>query len=464
MTSSELRRKLLYCGYSDVTDYLRNSPLNRHIYKKLLNLLQNHCIEVPIVAIFNEVYYVCVRVRFDSKPGVDVGRRYIPDVEVALGNNLPAAQVVFCLVWVLLKLKNKLSFHEECFVEQLSPYINNSDFHDEAVSLLDELMLLGYDMPDEFPTMTSPFDELPIHYLDDEKPGMSMKRIWRSLMVDDDMDLDLHPDVEAWIGVTDNFSHSTIEAYLPLFTRPDDQIGYLESVRWACVHGPQKDRRKNEEFIRGLRQNLFPDNFKTVLSEKELLEALEAASADAARSFEDDDGDLRLGMAREKFLQEHPDFEDSDETTEEKAERLERACDYLRKQREEQRQSYEKRIKELEEKYQCEIDDLKDRLECAGPVADANSVDSAPQELSFTVTELVEYAKVHFEEATGKEASTMLMRLALRHHNYEEEIFQLIDSIESAIKEQNKPQHHIHIPEAAQVNINPNQVDNHFKE
>ena len=459
MTSAELHRKLLYCGYSDVTDYLRNSPLNRHIYKQLLTLLQNHFIEVPIVAIFNEVYYVCVRVRFDSKPGVDVGRRYIPDVEVALGNCLPAAQVVFCLVWVLLKLKNKLSFHEECFVEQLSPYINNSDFHKEAVSLLDELTLLGYDMPDEFPTMTAPFDELPIHYLDDEKPNSGVKGFFRLFVEDEDVLINMRSDTDAWMEVTDNFTHSTIEAYLPLFTRPGDQIGYLESVRWACAHGPQKDRRKNEEFIVGLREKLFMDHFNAEMSEKGLLGAVEAGCFE-----EDDDGDLRMGMAREKFLQEHPDFEDSDETTEEKVKRLERECEYLRKQREEQKLSYEKRIKELEEKYQCEIDDLKDRLESVGSVANTNCDESAPQGLSFTVTELVEYAKAHFEEATGKEASTMLMRLALRHHNYEEEIFQLIDSIESAIKAQNAPQNHIHIPEAGHVYVNPNQVNNHFKE
>ena len=95
MNAPELHRKLLYCGYSDVTDHLRNSPLNRYLYKKLLMLMPMHDIDVPIVSIFNEVYYQCVRVRFDSKPGVDVAKRYFPEVEVGFNNNLGAAQLVF---------------------------------------------------------------------------------------------------------------------------------------------------------------------------------------------------------------------------------------------------------------------------------------------------------------------------------------------------------------------------------
>ena len=39
MTPSGLHRQLLFYGYDEVTDFLKNSPLNRHIYKKYLDLL-----------------------------------------------------------------------------------------------------------------------------------------------------------------------------------------------------------------------------------------------------------------------------------------------------------------------------------------------------------------------------------------------------------------------------------------
>ena len=42
MNASELNRQLLFYGYSEVTDYLKNSPLNRYIYKKFLTILPEY--------------------------------------------------------------------------------------------------------------------------------------------------------------------------------------------------------------------------------------------------------------------------------------------------------------------------------------------------------------------------------------------------------------------------------------
>ena len=39
MTSSELNRKLLFRGHREVTDFLRNSPLNRCLYKRFLGVI-----------------------------------------------------------------------------------------------------------------------------------------------------------------------------------------------------------------------------------------------------------------------------------------------------------------------------------------------------------------------------------------------------------------------------------------
>lgn len=54
MTPSGLHRQLLFYGYDEVTDFLKNSPLNRHIYMKYLDLLPERNIEVPMVRLFNE--------------------------------------------------------------------------------------------------------------------------------------------------------------------------------------------------------------------------------------------------------------------------------------------------------------------------------------------------------------------------------------------------------------------------
>ena len=42
MTASELNRLLLFCGHSEVADFLNDSPLNRHLYKHFLRLMPLH--------------------------------------------------------------------------------------------------------------------------------------------------------------------------------------------------------------------------------------------------------------------------------------------------------------------------------------------------------------------------------------------------------------------------------------
>lgn len=76
MNAAELNRLLLFHGQNDVTDFLRSSPLNRFLYKKLLGVLSASGIAVPAVKLFNDIYYQCARVNYDGMPGVDVGRRY----------------------------------------------------------------------------------------------------------------------------------------------------------------------------------------------------------------------------------------------------------------------------------------------------------------------------------------------------------------------------------------------------
>lgn len=114
MTASELHRKLIYCGYTDLADYLNQSSANRYIYNLLIDLVQKHQVNVPIVTWFNEVYYQCVRVQCDGNPGEEVSKRYLAEEERWLDSR-EAAELVFCLMWGLVKRKKQLSFNEDCF-------------------------------------------------------------------------------------------------------------------------------------------------------------------------------------------------------------------------------------------------------------------------------------------------------------------------------------------------------------
>ena len=158
MNASELNRKLLYCGISDLTDYLRNSPLNRYLYKVMLLELPHRKIDIPVVSVFNEIYYQCVRVRYDGNPGQDVFKRYM-DEEARWLNSKQGAILVFDFVWVLFQLRSNLSFNEECFLEQLTPIIERSEYQGFAVQLLSDMKDEAMWLTDEFPTLSCPVDE-----------------------------------------------------------------------------------------------------------------------------------------------------------------------------------------------------------------------------------------------------------------------------------------------------------------
>lgn len=452
MNAPELHRKLLYCGYSDVTDHLRNSPLNRYLYKKLLMLMPMHDIDVPIVSIFNEVYYQCVRVRFDSKPGVDVAKRYFTEVEVGFNNNLDAAQLVFCLVWVLFQLKQKVTFNEECFIEQLEPYIHNvptSTFREDADSLVVELKAIGAEVPDEFPTMTCPIMDLCKRY-EVQPIGLFAMKLRNFIQEASERQYESYAEPDAWREVTDNYSHSVIESYAKLYSNPSDRMVLLDLIYWSCTDAPKDVKDHVWPFIIDLQGKIQLEqndgDFVTIPS------IIIKRNKDNERG---KDNGLMLGMAREKFLQDNPDYEDSVETAKEKVDRLERECRSLKQQNEELKDQHSSEIAELKErlsKYEKQSEE-KEQAEPTAPV---------PQELSFTIAEMVEYAKEHFNEPIGKEVSTMLMRLALKHHNYDEDIFLLIDSIEKAIKAQNALQQKFDFSNVTQLNINPNNVDNRY--
>lgn len=314
MNGYELSRMLLFYGYTDMSDYLRNSPLNRHIYKKLLYVLPKHDLDVPIVELFNEVYYVCLRVGLDRNPGFDVAKRYFPPVEYILGNNLSASQLVFSLVWVMFQLKKPQTFNEECFMYQLSPYIERSDFYDDAKELLDSLQVNGISGPDSFHTMTCPAYEIPLRKKGDEKLGEKIKRVFSNVyeveVFDED---DLSTEVDGWLYVTNGFLPETVEFLVRLYSKPEDQIRIIDCLCWASAHCTLKKHRKARFFLMELQDKIKMGKFPPA-------EKNTALQDDNCVS--EKDGAHILVMGRDKYLQENPYEEVSTETAAEREQRL----------------------------------------------------------------------------------------------------------------------------------------------
>lgn len=94
---------------------MRNSPLNRFIYKQLLTVRQQYNIDIPILTLLNEVYYQCVHIQNDRTPGEDIEKRFLEEGVEWLGSR-DATMVVFVIAWALFLRKRNLTFHEDVFL------------------------------------------------------------------------------------------------------------------------------------------------------------------------------------------------------------------------------------------------------------------------------------------------------------------------------------------------------------
>lgn len=236
MDASQLSRHLLYYGYDDVADHLKKSPLNRHLYKVLIELLPKSQIKVPFLTLFNEIYYQCAHVNFDGSPGVDIEQRYLAEEEAVLQSK-KAAYLVFSIVFGLLSDKPHSTFEENCFLRALAPYIQGCEYEQLALSIPQDLRYQGIAIPEVFPTLTCPIIGLP-RFLKDE----ANRALCWALIEADELDVGKYEKelrkVEefcvSWAGVTGNYSHIVIEKLLHLYEKPEDQLSLLRIIDASC--------------------------------------------------------------------------------------------------------------------------------------------------------------------------------------------------------------------------------------
>ena len=231
-SASELRRFMLFNGYSDVTDYLKNSPINRWIYKDLLTLLPAEGIKVPVVKIFREIYYQLVSIPLDKHPGVDIGKRYLDECTAWL-SSASAANLVFCMVEALLKRKEELSFTEEIFLEQLQPLITGSKFKSMGKGLIDYMESVGIFTPGEIEPMPINVFYIPDKYRIPQREEYSFL---------DSIKLALGFKVRKseepgnpWMVITDNFSLEQTEWFIKLYKTAMEQESLLDLMQESCT-------------------------------------------------------------------------------------------------------------------------------------------------------------------------------------------------------------------------------------
>lgn len=283
MNPSLLSRKLLYYGYTEMTDYLQNSPLNRYLYKMLLDVMPKKGVNVPILTMFNEIYYQCVHINFDGTPGVDLEKRYIDD-EAEWLKSKPASELLFCVVRTLLDLKTELSFPEECFLTQMTQYMKNSEFRGLSAQILKELRHMGFLVQNDFQTMPSPLIGL-FRFIDQDK--MEYRALFGALYragKDAQIEASLSGIEEfclAWKVVTSDFNHHIINKLVCNYKSIDDQLAISQYIRTANKNRESDFFDELEEKIKfgHMEQEEIPD------TKREPLELLEPGDKSHLRKY-----------------------------------------------------------------------------------------------------------------------------------------------------------------------------------
>lgn len=451
MTASELSRQLLFYGYSEATDFLKNSPLNRYLYKQFLNIIPKYGIDIPMVQLFNEIYYQCVRMNYDGTPGVDIKKRYFVE-ELDWIKSAPAGSLIFVVVWAILKTKRKLTFHEECFLSQMTPYIENNELVEIGRTICTELRFLEIDIPDPFPTLTCRVEDIPMfEYIPVEDRHRSLTDMINA-SVESRLRLgnqyfEMQEHTEAWRAVTSNYSHSVIEKYVRLYTNPDDQIELIGRILKTI---PRDDDNNLDTFLRELIGKIKTGNF----------DPEDARSGRVRDNYHepDEQQDLEYNMALYKASCE----EEIDVVGDLKQER-----DTLRARIDDLQKSHEMEMAKMEAQYKAEIDKIKkERNQLAHEPEASKELVSAiePKELTLTLSEVAAFVKERFSKSGANEICSMLYSKAVEHDYLEEDTFKLIEGIIPAIIKRDIPQQKVDVSQAGQVNIGSLTVNNHLKE
>jgi hypothetical protein len=133
----------------------------------------------------------------------------------------------------------------------------------------------------------------------------------------------------------------------------------------------------------------------------------------------------------------------------------------LKKQLEEQRNSYEKKIEALESNYQRELESLvKELNENYQDRENDKNVEEPPQEQTLSLIKMIAHVKEQFSKSAAEEFVNMFYHISMSQGSIDETIATLIDGIVPSIIKRDSPHTQIKLSNPQQVNINPQRVIN----
>ena len=452
MNASELHRKLIYCGYSDLSDYLRGGPLNRFLYQRLLDMKNRGELDNPILTIFNELYYQCTRVQFDSTPGDDIKHRYISDCERWLNSKRDAC-FVFTYVAVFFAAREDKTFAEECFYNQFR-LLMTSELEQEINDVLWSLNNQGIHVPNTYEPIPAPIDEIPERLSSSSSFADSFINSMRTLI---DSSALSNRDINPWQTVTNDFSRKTIENYVNIYRDRDSRLSLLSRIESACraVHG-----HRHERFFDHLRLTLQAD----------------LGYEPGSLFYSEHDGNVFVIPEEEKTVEEveemyrkmFSDLAAKEMTHQKTIENLSSSFGEEILQLQEEKADLEMQLSRMEARHKADIDRLQSELEQARNERSLSDFQpetavapQAPQPSAIPIADMADYVKTRFSKQGADEFCGMYWHfITTGQRQLDKDLDILIDGIVPAVIQREAPHQTFEMPNVQQFNNNPQAVNN----
>lgn len=411
MTASELYRKLLYRGHTELSTLLEESPVNYSLYQFLREVKPTHQINISMTNILNEAYYLCIRASRDLTPGDHFYERYVAEEKAWTGSKM-ATELIFCIAIIILKMQKKLSPSLDCLVKSMISCYGTGVFEKEINDFLHLHKEKGEEWDSDFTPQPVPVGELP-RYRDAEPKSLIDALVYGDKRKGN-----------PWRVVTRNYSQTYILDFLRCYHTIDDQRTLLERIQESA----------------STEERLAMEGFYT--ETRELIEMGEYLPRMIQKITPSNDRSSELAIAYQQI------------------ELLKCQIDDLKQQYttrlSEQSAEFDRRLARMEVQYKSELAANK----AEQSIMAQDNISTQP---SFTIAEMVDHAKSQCSRESADIVISMLYRLSAKHGFTDEATLGLIDGIIPVIEQRNPLHQTIDIPSVGQLNLNPQTVNNNHQ-
>lgn len=216
MKASELHRKLLFKGHTELSPFLDESPVNRFLYQFMREVRSDQDLNISMAAILNEVYFICIRASRENQMDEITVNRYMAEEETWTRSPI-ATEMIFSMVWMLLSVQKEVPHPLDRLMSIVRFQSTNNAFALLAKFHINKMLKEGHaGYATDFTPQPAPVSELPAEH-------------------------------EPWRVVTNDYSQKAILDFLSCYHTKSDQRALLDLIRSSAT---PEDRTRMDGFYK----------------------------------------------------------------------------------------------------------------------------------------------------------------------------------------------------------------------